>query len=255
MKTFWLVIALWPLAALAQIELLPGVDPEAVFAAQSQNIRVTLRNPGNKTASRDMQIRLFQVSSGSAVPLGKAKPWKTIQMYPQQTVIETLALQFPAIRAPMRFQIEFVGIGRADVMAYPNDLLKRLKLLAGELPLGVFDPDAHLKPLLKQAGVEFTDFEIGPADSKLTLVWSDALTLPDSVLTRVKTGMVTVWIRSAPAPATYAAHLGSGVVVVAPAATLDGLAGSPLPQLTLLRDAEFALEPESLRLPSDTQPQ
>jgi hypothetical protein len=43
------------------------------------------------------------------------------------------------------------------------------------------------------------------------------------------------------------------VVVVVPASTVRGLADSPLAQLNLIRDAELALEPDVLRLPSDNR--
>ena len=57
---------------------------------------------------------------------------------------------------------------------YPNDLLETLNTFAGEQPLGVFDPDGQLKPLLKQAAINVADFEIEPTDSKLAIVWSNA---------------------------------------------------------------------------------
>ena len=140
-----------------------------------------------------------------------------------------------------------------EVSVYPNDLLKRLNALAGEQPLGVYDPDGQLKPLLKQVGVRLADFEIEPVDSKLAIVWSSAASLPESISSRVKKGMSAVWIRSSTVPTTYAAHLGAGAVIVAPASTMRGLADSPLAQLNLLRDAELALDPDALRLPSDNR--
>ena len=140
-----------------------------------------------------------------------------------------------------------------EVAVYPNDLLKKLSALAGDQPLGVYDPDGQLKPLLKQAAINVADFEIEPTDLKLAIVWSNATSLPDSIASRVKTGMSAVWIRSSTIPTTYAARLGAGVVVVAPAATLGGLANAPQPQLNLIRDAELALEPDALRLPSDNK--
>lgn len=254
-KALWIMAGLWPFAASAQIELVPEVTPQAVFASRPQTIRVTLRNPGDKTMLRDVELRLFQLSSASAVPVGSAKPWKKIEMLPQQTVLETLALEFPSVRAATRFRVEFAGIGRTEVVVYPGELLKRLKTLAGDQPLGVVDPDGQLKPVLKQAGVEFADFEIEPADSRLAIVWSGASSLPETVTTRVKAGMAVVWIRPASVATTYAVRLDTGVVVVVPVSSVRGLADSPLPQLDLIRAAELALEPEALRLPSDNQPQ
>ena len=250
-----LFVGLLPLTATAGIELVPDATPPAVFAARPQTISVTLRNPAGTTAEADVHTRLFQLTSGSVVPIGEAQPWKKIQVLPQQTVLETLPLTFPEVRTTTRFRLELSGIGRTEIMVYPNDLLKQLKTLAGEPPLGVFDPEGRLKPLLKAAGVKIADFETEPTDSKLAIVWSEATALPDSVTARVKTGMAALWIRPSPVPTTYTVRLGGGLVVVAPASSLQGLADSPLPQLNLIRDAELALEPDALRLPSDNQPQ
>jgi hypothetical protein len=254
-KAFWFVAALWPLAATAQIELVPDAEPPAAFASRPQNIRVTLRNIGDTIATSDVQTLLFQLTSATTVPIGKARSWKRIQILPRQTVLETLPLEFPAVRSSSRFRVELLGIGPMEVTVYPNDLLKRLNTLAGERPLGVYDPDGQLKPLLKQAAIGVADFETEPTDSKLAIVWSSAASLPDSIASRVKTGMSAVWIRSSTIPTTYAVHRGAGVVVVAPASTVRGLADSPLAQLNLIRDAELALEPDALQLPSDNRPE
>jgi hypothetical protein len=252
-KVLWLVAAVWPIVATAQIKLVPDAEPPAVFASRPQNIRVTLRNVGDTIATSDVQTVLFQLTSATSVAIGKPRPWKKIQILPQQTVLETLTLELPAVRSSSRFRVELLGIGPIEVTVYPNDLLKRLSALAGEKPLGVYDPDGQLKPLLKQAAVSVADFDTEPADSKLAIVWSNAASLPDSIVSRVKTGMSVVWIRSSPIPTTYAVHRGNGVVVVAPASTLRALADSPLAQLNLIRDAELALEPDALRLPSDNR--
>jgi hypothetical protein len=254
-KALWLVAALWPLGATAQIELVPDAEPPAVFATRPQNIRVTLRNVGDTTVTSDVQILLFQLTSATTVPIGNARPWKKIQILPRQTVLETLPLEFPAVRSSSRFRIELPGIGSVEVTAYPRDLLQRLNMLAGDQPLGVFDPAGQMKPLLKQVGVNVADFETEPTDSKLAIVWWNGQNLPDSVESRLKKGLSAVWIRSSAFPSSYAVRVGAGAVVVAPASSLHGLADSPLAQLNLIRDAELALQPDALRLPSDNKPE
>ena len=252
-RAIWLVAALWPLAATAQIELVHDLEPPSVFASRPQNLRVTLRNVGDATATSDVQTLLFQLTPVIKIQLGKAHPWKRIKILPKQTVLETLPLEFPAVRSSSRFRVELSGIGSMEVVVYPNNLLKKLNALAGEQPLGVYDPDGQLNPLLKQAAINIADFETEPTDLKLAIVWSNATSLPDSIASHVKTGMSAVWIRSSTIPTTYAAHLGIGVVVVVPASTVGGLADSPTAQLNLIRDAELALEPDALRLPSDNR--
>ena len=254
-RALWLVAVLWPLAATAQIELVSDAEPPAVFASQLQNLHITLRNAGDTLATNDVQILLYQLTSATSVPAGKARPWKRIEILPQQTVLETLPIEFPAVRSASRFRVEFSGIGSMEVLVYPGDLLKRLNALAGDQPLGIYDPEGQLKPLLKRAVVSSVDFEIESTDSKLAIVWSNAASLPNSITSRVKTGMVVVWIRSSTIPTTYAVRRGNGVIVMAPTSTVRGLADSPLAQLNLIRDAELALEPDALRLPSDNRPE
>lgn len=252
-KALWFIATLWPLTAMAQIELVPDAEPPAVFASRPQNLRITLRNAGDAIVTNDVQTLLLQLSSATTVSTGKARPWKRIQILPHQSVLEILTLEFPAVRSANRFRVELSGIGSTEVTVYPDDLLHRLNTLAGEQPLGVYDPDAQLKPLLKQAAVSVVDFETEPADSKLAIVWSDLPNLPDSIQSSVKKGMSAVWIRSSAIPTTYTVHRGAGVIVVVPASTVRGLADSPLPQLNLIRDAELALEPNALRLPWDNR--
>ena len=242
---------LCPAAASAQIAVVPDEQPPAVFAGREQTIRVMFRNSSNEAAEANVQTRLRQLSFGSAMPVGDAQPWKRLRLLPQQTVVEAYAAKFPTVRAATRFQIEWIGIGRTEVSVYPDDLLKKLGTLAGEKPLGLFDPDSQVRPLLKQAGVEFTDLETEPSDARLTVVWSDARELPESVIKRVKDGMAVVWIRKSALVAAYAVRLGMGAVVIASTSSVSPLADSPMAQLNLTRFAELALEPEALRLPED----
>jgi hypothetical protein len=252
-KVWWLLAICWPLTAAAQMQLVADSQAQAVFAGSTQIVRVVLHNAGDAPASRDVDMRLVQLTAASAVSIGDARPWKKIDLLPRQTVLETMAVAFPEVRAATGFGVELVGIGRVRVTAWPHDVLQRLKTLAGDVPLGVFDPNGQLKTLLKQASVAMADFEIEPTDSKLAIVWSNGRNLPESVKSRVTKGMSAVWIRSSTVPTSYAVRIGAGVIVVAPESTIRGLADSPLPQLTLIRDAELALQPEALRLPSDNQ--
>jgi hypothetical protein len=161
-------------------------------------------------------------------------------------VLEDLPVTLPAVRSATRFRIECAGIGRLTVTALPEDALKRL---AGDEPVGVFDPDNKLKPALKAAGVEFADFETEPRDVKLALVVAD--NMPESVLSRVKKGMAAVWFTRTRISIAYAAKLEAGTVVVAPPTTWES-AGA---QASLLRYAELALTPNVLQLPLDNPPQ
>jgi hypothetical protein len=237
-----------------QLVVVPDEQPQVVLAGAPQTIRLIVRNPGDKPLDAVVSTRLFQATSVSAVPLGPAQPWKTLQVLPGQTIIETAVLTLPEVRTMTRFLVQWGDLGRTPVLVCPGDLLKELLKLAGEYPPGVFDPDDHLKPVLKLARVKYTDFETEPGDCRLALVWTKAGSLPDSVATRAKKGMGVVWIRPHKSPAAYAVHYEDGIVVIVPQAGMTALADSPLAQLNLIRFAELALTSDALRLPSDTQP-
>jgi hypothetical protein len=242
-----ILLALWPVAAWAQLEFVADESPPIVFAGKAQQLRVAIRNSTDKEVTTDATYRLFQLSATVAVPVGDAQPWKKLHVLSKQTILEDLPVTLPAVRSATRFRVECAGIGRLTVTALPEDALKRL---AGDDLLGVFDPNDKLKPALKAAKVEFVDFEIEPRDVKLVVVLADKL--PESILTRVKKGMAAVWFKSTRVPTAYAVRLDAGTVVVA---ALPAAFDSAASQANLIRYTELALTPDALQLPSDNQTQ
>jgi hypothetical protein len=247
--TLW--VCLVPLAALAQLEIMPPETPATVFAGRAATIKVLFHNPTDAAVETEISTRLFQASSATVVPLGEVQPWKKLRVLPKQTVLESFDVTLPSVKGPTRFQIQWTGLGKTDVIGYPLNQLKRLQTLADEKSLAVFDPDNQLKPLLKQTGVKFTDYEVEVLDGRLALVWSAAKSLPESVLTRVNKGMAAVWIRPEKTSAAYVLHQEAGIVVIVPQSTMARLSESPLLQLNLIHYAELALEPDLIRLPED----
>ena len=233
--------------ASAQVEIIPDDPPPAVFAGKPQTVRLVIHNKADKQVDVDCTTRLFQATAATAVPVGEAQPWKALHLLPGQTIIETATFTFPAVRAAAKFLVQWGELGRTSVQVYPDDLLKGLSKLAGDNPVGVFDPDNKLKPILKHAGVKYADFEVETEDCRFALVWTARL--PETVAAHVKKGMGAVWIRPTKTPAAYADRREAGIVVIVPPATMIGLAESPLPQLNLLRFAELAVQ-----LPESNQP-
>ena len=231
----------------AQLEIVPDDQPQAVFAGKPQAVRLVIHNKADKQVDLECTTRLFQATAATAVPVGEAQPWKALHVLPGQTIIETATFTFPVVRAASKFLVQWGELGRTPVFVYPDDLLKSLSKLAGDNPLGVFDPDNQLKPALKHAGVKYADFEIETEDCRFALVWTARL--PETVAAHIKKGMGVVWIRPTKAPVAYADRREAGIVVVVPPATLAGLAESPSPQLNLLRFAELAVQ-----LPENNQP-
>jgi hypothetical protein len=264
------------LRASAQIEVQRSDQVPQVFAGQAaRRVPVVWHNVGDTPRAADIRIRLYQAAATMATPLTEV-PWKTLQVLPGQTVLESAALTFPAVKAETRFIVQWLEgtnrvIGTTEVLAYPPDLLKDLKPLLGEEPVGAFDPQNQLKPLLKAAAVECQDLEdsglenyrgklaiIGPFQSSHQMRESLA---NRSVRALALKGTAVVWIqpppkkREEPKPSYYTVPAGTNAVVVVQAMLLANLAESPQAQLNLLRFARLALRPEPLQLPNLTPAQ
>jgi hypothetical protein len=259
-------------AASAQLVVGSGSAVVCVFAGDGRQVPVQLHNAGAGPVAAHLHTLLYQATLAIAAPLGEA-PWKKLTVLPGQTVLETATLSLPPVRAETRFVVQWLEgtnkvVGTTEVLAYPADLLKELKPLLGDEPLGVFDPQNHLKPLLKAAGVECQDLEdagledcrgrlaiIGPFQSRAQMRESLA---HRSVKALAAKGVAAVWIQPPPEkgqdlkPSFYLVPEGKGAVVIVQAELLVNLAESPQAQLNLVRFARFALHPEPLQLPDLT---
>jgi hypothetical protein len=264
-----LITALPPSAARAQLQALPDKEPQRVFAGDGRRIAVLFRNPGGSPLTADLRTRLYQTTSATAVLLSEA-PWKKLEVLPGQTVCETANLTFPAVKAETRFAVQWVQesntlAGTTEILVYPPDLLKDLKPLAGEEPLGVFDPQNQLKLLLKAAAVECQDLEeTGLEDyhGKLAIVgpFQSKSQFPEEAGNKLKKmaakGVAVVWMqppsekRQELKPSFYTVPEGKGAVVVIQAALIANLPENPQAQLNLVHFARLALRPEPPRLPS-----
>lgn len=272
-RIIWKTLGLgWFLTANAgDIPTLPSVaaaGPQQVFAGGSRVIAVRLQNNLVTPVTVELRVRLLQATGATTAPL-QEMPWKQMQLLPGQTVLESVVLDFPPVRAETRFLLQWSEgasniIGRTEVVVYPTNLLARLKTLAGDDPLGVFDPGDQLKPLLRTQGVEFQDLSeagtdkffgklaiIGPFGSKSQMRAS----LRDEVRALAKRGVAVVWLQPpvekfAPLkPSFYVVRETGGAVVVAAHDLVAQPAERPQAQLNLLRLAEEALQSVSINLP------
>jgi hypothetical protein len=263
-----LFTAIRPSAALAQLQVLPDKEPQRVFAGDGRRIAVLFHNAGGSLVTANLRTRLYQTSSATAVLLNEA-PWKKLEVLPGQTVIESTPLTFPAVKAETRFAVQWVEgtnklAGTTEVLVYPPDLLKDLKPLVGEEPLGVFDPHNQLKSLLKAAAVEFQDLEdtglenyhrklaiIGPFQSKAQM----PVEAGDKIKKMATSGVAVVWMQPPPEkrqelkPSFYTVPEGKGSVVVVQADLIANLPENPQAQLSLIHFARLAVHPEPPRLP------
>jgi len=263
-----LMTSLWPGAAWAQLQLVTDVAPQAVFSGGARKVAMVWINAGGQVFEGEIRARILQTSSATAVPVGEAA-WKTLRVMPQQTVVESAPLDFPAVKAETEFLIQWLDntnhvLGRTEVLVYPTNLLAELKpLLEGET-LGVLDPNNELKPLLRQNEVRFVD--LGQAtledfSGRLAILgpFKSKAQLPEDAVKRTqamaKNGAAIVWLqpptgpRDPLRPSYYSVTSGTHAIVVVQSGVVAGLAESPQAQQRLVQLCRLALHPEPVALP------
>jgi len=253
-----------------------------VFGDTTSNIPVTLRFGAAQADTTPLTfrlgIRLLQSSSATAAPFAES-PWKTLLILPGQTVLESAPVCFPAVRGETPFFVQWRAgsrevIGTSEVLVYPTNLLEELRPLAGDQPLGLFDPLDQLKPLVNAVRVEFLDLETTGLDwfrGRLAIVgpFSSDSQMPQSLCKQVqvvaKAGVGVVWIQPPEpiepigvsrrlVPSFYSLAEGRGQIVVAQAHLVDALSEKPQSQLNLVALARLAVRPELPSLPHPIQP-
>jgi hypothetical protein len=259
--------------ARAQPKLISDAAPQCVFSGQSRNIAVVWRNPSDAIVGAEISARILQTSSATVVHVGEV-PRKKLQVLPQQTVLESAQLDFPAVKAETKFLIQWLEnsnqvIGKTEVLVYPTNLLAELKPLAGDEPLGVFDPQNQLKPLLRNLKLDFTDLEnsdlenfsgslaiIGPFQSKAQMREG----LARQIKALAKKGTAIVWLqppskkRDKLLPSFYSVPENTNAVVVVQPELVSNLPDNPQSQLNLIYFSRLALHPQPPALP-DFSPQ
>jgi hypothetical protein len=258
-----------PVTAYGQLELFTNREAQCVFAGDARKISLVWHNAGDKTTAVEIRSRLYQTSFATTVFLNEA-PWKELQVLPQQTVLESAQLDFPAVKAETKFLVQWIEnsnpvLGKTEVLVYPTNLLGELKPLLGEDNLGVLDPNNELKPLLKRNGVAFLDLEempledfqgrlaiIGPFQSKAQM--SDGLAAQIKML--AKKNAAVVWLRPPPekrdklSPSFYFVMENTNAVVVAQADLISNLPENPQSQMNLIYFCKLAMNPAPLSLPN-----
>ena len=267
--------------AQAALQLVPGDKPTCVFGGGPDSISVMFSNSSDQDFKAEIRARIYQTSSATAVPVGEAA-WKTLRVLPQQTVLESARLDFPAVKAETKFLVQWLEntnhvIGASEVWVYPTNLLAELKPLLGEDTLGVLDPNNTLKPLLQQNGVTFVDLGemtledftgklaiVGPFSTKSQMREG----LGRSIQGLAKRQVAVVWLlpppsprpspnrweREKPQPSFYTVPSGTNAVVVAQAELVSRLRENPQAQLNLIYFCKLALQPQPPVLPG-TNPQ
>jgi hypothetical protein len=254
------------LPAVCQVVVLGG-NPQHVFSGQSQTVFMKLKNPGRAVAEIDLRARISQGSSATAAPLDNL-PIKSLHLLAGQTILEEAQIAFPEVRAETLFVIQWLDatnkvVGRTSIVAYPPDLMKELRTLAGDDSVGVFDPSHTLKPLLTGQKIELTDLEdfglehfegklviLGPFESKSQIGENSR------VRSLASKGVGVVWIQppasplAALAPSFYSVSEGKGAAVIVQPELVANLADDPQAQKNLVALARLAVHPQPQQLPN-----
>jgi len=250
------------------MQILPEGPPTAVFGNGRRVIRTQFHNPPGQPVSADLRFRLYQASGSTLMPLGEAQAWKTITLPADQTVLESLTVEVPPVRGETAFQVVWFDgekkLGAIQLTAFPEQLLKPLRVLAGEKPLGLLDPEGQFKAALGSlpADVLRESEDLAASEARLILIAPIASEKPPAGLAaavkkKAAIGTAVVWIQPPTIrqpellPEAYVVAEGAGRIVVAAASTVSGLADSPRAQLNLLRLAELATGRKKLELPAD----
>lgn len=264
-----------PVAATAQLQLLPDKEPQRVFAGDQRKIALVWHNASDIMAQAGIRARILQTSSATAIRLGEI-PWKKLQVLPQQTVVESARLDFPPAKAETKFLIQWLEgsnnvIGKTEVLVYPTNLLDELKLIVDEdeKNLGVLDPSKQLKPLLKSSATKFVDLEETELDTftgKLAIVSPcspndpERKGLANRISKLARNGTPVVWIQPPSKrqdkiqPSFYIVPQGRAIVVVVQPELAADLPDNPQSQLNLIHFCKLAVNPQPAALP-DLSPQ
>lgn len=246
------------------LEVVRAAEPQHVFADGARAVEVRFRNDAAEPARIEVQLRLFQLTSATAAPMGGARSWKALTVLPGQTVLESAMIEFPKVRVSTRFAARWLDaggklLGVTEVWAHPDNLLDTLKHLAGGQPVGLSDATVIFRPVLAVRGISVS--ELNSTESwngfrgRLVLVLAKPGTnqgespLATAALARVKEGLAVVWFQTPPTisppgpPLVERVRIGHGTVLLASTSMLDGLDRSPAAQLALVRLAELAMSP------------
>jgi len=256
--------------ASAEIQVVQREGSQSLFSGKQQSVNVMFRNASKATVETSVSARVFQLTSATAAPVMEL-PAKPIKVLEGQTILETITVDLPMVRAPTRFLLRWSdagarSLGQTEIVAYPPNMLKELKRLLGEAKVGLVDPQNQLKPLVKTLEIEAEDLEateLEDYEGKLIIAgpFTSAAQMPVRLGERLRKlrerGVASVWIqppqRGLPTtdPSYFIADGGTKqpAVVIAAVETVADIANDPEAQVRLLRMVSLAINPKPFEIP------
>jgi hypothetical protein len=273
----------WFGTACAQLQLLPDQQPQCVFVGDARKIAVVFHNQADKNFESEIRTRIFQAGSATGILLSD-NAWKRLQVPAGETVLDSAALNFPAVNAETRFLVQWLEetnrvIGVTQVLVYPTNLFQALPLMLGGTNFGVLDPNRQLVPLLQTQGIHFIDLgqmELDDFSGKLAVIgpFKSKAQMPEGLAKRIETiakhNVAVVWIQPPAETTPRASFVGlqrgtllpsfysvqknrTAVIIVQPEWVAD-LAENPQSQLNLVYFCKLALNPQPPGLPGLSPP-
>jgi hypothetical protein len=248
--------------------LLTNRGPQCVFAGPARQVDVIVSNGGDHEFVANVQVRIYQMTSGTGVWFVE-RPWKKLRVLPQQTIFDSARLDFPAVNAATKFQLQWLIntngiIGSFEISVYPTNLLAELKPMTGDDGPGLYDPQNQIKPLLKNLKQDFMDLEVSGFagfSGKLAIVGPFDATaqmrpgLPAQIKALAKKNVAVVWLLPPPekrdklVPSFYPVMENTNAVIVVQPDLVSNLPENPRAQLNLIYFCKLALKPEPMTLP------
>jgi hypothetical protein len=263
-----LIFCAFPCGLRAQLQVVTNVESPRVFSGEAKTIPIVFHNAGEQNFKGEIRARIYQSSFATAVLLSDAA-WKQLEIPAGETVLESAALDFPAVKARTKFLVQWLEgtnrvIGVTSVLVYPTNLLLEFKSLAGGDPLGIFDPQNQIKPLLKSLRIHFEnleDFDLTNFSGKLAIIGSLAsgsqppANLRESMETLAKKNTAIVWIQPPGEesdkllPSFYSVQKNQTAVIIAQPDLISDLSVNPQSQINLIYFCKLALHSQPLILP------
>lgn len=258
-----------PAACFGQLAIVTNREPQRIFSGHKKNIPVIIHDAGGQNFNGEIRAQVLQTTSATAVRLGEPAS-KKFQSLSGQTVMDSVSLDFPPVKAKTKFLIEWLAdtnlvIGKTEVLVYPTNLLSELQLSFNGENLGVLDANDALKPSLKKIGIGFLDLEemaLEDFSGKLAIIGPFQLQTQmreglAQVIQRIaRKGAAVVWIQPPPdsndeiTPSFYVVPEGKGAVVIVQPDLVADFSENPKSQLNLIYFCKLALHPAPLPLPN-----
>lgn len=259
-------------ATASALEVRPATDT-CLFGGRTNTVEIVARNQSANPLVTEISVRIFQLGSGIAAPLGSARLWKRLHLPPGQTVLEQLTVELPCVRGETHFALQFSEeerevVSQVILTAYPTNLLE--SQIASERPIGVIDTGNSLKPLLAAARLTITDLEQNPVEDfagELIIAVSTDSKLHRRIARALRPSQSAILIHSSPdlrgrQGTSDGRPFGFGLVkifatpagarlIITPREIAARLHDSPLAQLTLIDLMRTATSTNLLSLEKD----